>query len=59
MTEKEIFLNMIRRVLAENASGEELENFYHEDGDSVTIINSDLKETIFYFDKNGCLSFYE
>lgn len=58
MTEKEIFLNMIHRVVTENAPKEDLKDFYYEDGNNIIIINSLLEKTTFYFDKNGSLSFY-
>ena len=59
MTEKEIFLNMIHRVLTENVPKEDLKEFYYEDDNNVVIINRNLEETIFYFDESGSLSFYE
>ena len=59
MTEKEIFLNMIRRVLTEKAVDEDLRKYYYEDNNNVTVINANLEETIFYFDENGALIFYE
>lgn len=60
MTEKEVFLNMLHRVVAEKAAGEEVSNYYCEnDNNSVTILNASLEETFFYFDENGTLIFYE
>ena len=60
MTEKEAFLNMIHRVLAEKeVAGEELDNYCYENDNCVTIINANLEETFFYFDENGTLIFYE
>ncbi len=59
MTEKEVFLNMIHRVSAENSIKEDLKNFYYEDNNNVVIINGNFEETVFYFDENGSLSFYE
>lgn len=59
MTEKEIFHNMIHRVLTEKVANEDLRNYYDEDDNSITIINASLEETIFYFDENGTLTFYE
>lgn len=58
MTEKEIFLSMIRRVLA-GLPDEDKDNYYRENDYSVIIINANLEETTFYFDENGDLAFYE
>lgn len=58
MTEKEVFLNMIHRAVAE--AGRESSYYYCEnDNNSVTIINASLEKTLFYFDENGALVFYE
>jgi hypothetical protein len=58
MTEKEVFINMIHRVVA--GAGRELSDYYCENDDnSVTIINASLEKTLFYFDENGALIFYE
>lgn len=59
MTEKEIFHNMIRRVLTEKVADEESRNYYDEDDNSITIINANLEATTFYFDENGALDFFE
>jgi len=56
MTEREMFLNMIKRV-TENQIGE----FYRieEDDGSITIINSSLEETNFSFNADGTLNFFD
>lgn len=56
MTEREMFLNMIKRV-SENQIGE----FYRieEDDKNITIINSSLEETKFSFNTDGTLNFFE
>lgn len=60
MTEKEFFLSMIRRVVAENSAGEELSNYYYKIGNNgIAILNANLEETCFYFDENGALILYE
>lgn len=58
MTEREIFLNMIRRVVDTVSTGN-FENFFHEeDNGDITIFNEDCVETTFEFDENGSLTFF-
>ena len=56
MTEREMFLNMIKRV-SEIQTGE----FYRieEDDNSITIVNASLEETNFSFNAAGTLNFFE
>ena len=59
MTEREVFLNMIKRVSEESHAL--AEDFYRieEDDNSITIINGSLEETNFYFNADGTLNFFE
>ena len=60
MTEKEIFLGMVRRIWIEKGADEDLlRNYYYEDGNNVIVINANYEETTFYFDKNGALTYYD
>lgn len=51
MTEKEILINMIKRV-------SEKGHFYEEDGNHFTIFNEDENATTFEFDKDGKLIWF-
>lgn len=58
MTEKEIFLNMIHRVVSEIMENEK--NFYREeDNNTIVVINSCGEETNFQFDEDGFLIDYD
>lgn len=59
MTEREIFLNMIRRVVETVSTEKDFKNFFREEGDgNITIFNGNCVETTFEFDKNGSLTFF-
>lgn len=58
MTEKEIFLNMIHRVI--DGVMENEKNFYREEDDNtIVVINSYGEETNFQFDEEGFLVDYD
>lgn len=56
MTEKEIFLNMLKRVVGFE---EHQENFFHIEGsNSIVIFNENSEKTTFRFDNEGNLVWY-
>lgn len=55
MTEKEMFLNIIKRVLDNHhIDEEETKEFFHsETENTITLVNDSLKEINFEFDEEG------
>ena len=60
MTEKEMFLNIIKRIFDNNhIDEEEAKEFFHfENENTITLINSSLEEMNFEFDEDGNLSWF-
>lgn len=55
MTEKELFVNMIKRVSPDDCS----ENFWvEEENGNFSIINESFIKTTFMFDNNGDLEYF-
>ena len=60
MTEKEMFLKMLKRVTKEMLCPgiEEKDFFFIESDGSITVINRNEEEFTFEFDKNGNLFYF-
>ena len=54
-TEKEVFVNMIKRISNDNSLGE---FWTEEENGDVSIYNSSGKKTTFEFNKNGDLTWF-
>lgn len=66
MTEKEAFLNMIRKATRNKYERSEFKdcwpdysefekNYFEEGGNTISVSNADCEETFFYFDDDGNL----
>lgn len=60
MTEKEMFLNIIKRIFDNHhIDEEEAKEFFHsETENTITLVNSSLEEMNFEFDEDGKLNWF-